>query len=321
MCVNSGYYTYTTESNMTGYSWIVSSGGTITFGGGGNQIQVTWNSAGAQSVSVNYTNSSGCSGVSPTVLPVTVTGLPGNAGSISGSASVCAGVSGITYMVSPVQNATAYYWTVPAGVTIISGDMTNAITVNIAMDASSGAISVYPNNICGNGGISPSLDITVNPIPPVPVIMNTGYILSSSAPMGNQWYIEGNLIAGATNQTHDATLSGTGYYWSIVTLNGCSSGESNHVMVLSNGIGSLSTAGIDIYPVPNNGMFNVSFTGSSKDKYTIKVVNSLGINVFEESGVETTDQKVIDLRPVASGVYTVIFENSANKIVKKIIVK
>jgi hypothetical protein len=139
--------------------------------------------------------------------------------------------------------------------------------------------------------------------------------------MGNQWYIEGNLIAGATNQTHDATLSGTGYYWSIVTLNGCSSGESNHVMVLSNGIGSLSTAGIDIYPVPNNGMFNVSFTGSSKDKYTIKVVNSLGINVFEESGVETTDQKVIDLRPVASGVYTVIFENSANKIVKKIIVK
>ena len=68
-------------------------------------------------------------------------------------------------------------------------------------------------------------------------------------------------------------------------------------------------------------MFNVSFTGSSKEIYTIKVVNSLGINVFEESGVETTGQKVIDLRPVASGVYTVIFENSANKIVKKIVVK
>jgi hypothetical protein len=31
-------------------------------------------------------------------------------------------------------------------------------------------------------------------------------------------------------------------------------------------------------------------------------------------------QKVIDLRPVPNGVYTIIFENSLNQVVKKIIV-
>ena len=31
-------------------------------------------------------------------------------------------------------------------------------------------------------------------------------------------------------------------------------------------------------------------------------------------------QKVIDLRPVPNGVYTVIFENSQNQVVKKIVV-
>ena len=53
---------YTTQSGMTGYTWAVSSGGTITSGQGTNTVTVTWNTAGTQTVSVTYTNSSitGC---------------------------------------------------------------------------------------------------------------------------------------------------------------------------------------------------------------------------------------------------------------------
>ncbi len=66
--------TYTTQAGMSGYTWSVSSGGTITSGGTptDNTASVTWNAAGTHQVFVNYTNNSGCSAVSPAVIQVTV---------------------------------------------------------------------------------------------------------------------------------------------------------------------------------------------------------------------------------------------------------
>ena len=63
---------------MTNYIWSVSAGGTITAGGttNSNTVTVTWNTAGAQTVSVNYTNGNGCTAAAPTVYNVTVNALP-----------------------------------------------------------------------------------------------------------------------------------------------------------------------------------------------------------------------------------------------------
>jgi len=80
---------------MTNYVWNVSSGGIINFGSG-NQIQVSWIVAGSQSVSVTYRNSIGCNAAAPTVLNVTVNVLPDQAGSITGTGSICAGTNGIS---------------------------------------------------------------------------------------------------------------------------------------------------------------------------------------------------------------------------------
>ncbi len=52
---------YYSESSMTNYKWIVSPGGTIIAGDGTETITVKWNTAGSQTVSVNYFNSNGCS--------------------------------------------------------------------------------------------------------------------------------------------------------------------------------------------------------------------------------------------------------------------
>jgi hypothetical protein len=67
--------TYTTEPGMTNYIWSVD-GGIINMGQGTESITVTWNGTGPYNVSVTYTNGSGCSAATPTVLPVTVTPLP-----------------------------------------------------------------------------------------------------------------------------------------------------------------------------------------------------------------------------------------------------
>jgi hypothetical protein len=411
MCINSGYYNYTTESGMTNYLWSVSAGGVINYGSGTYQIQVSWTIAGSQTVSVNYTNGSGCNAATPTVFNVSVNPLPNQAGTITGIANVCAGTNGVSYTVapipntntyvwtlppyaiiasglgtnsimvnygtyaisgnifvygnnlcgngaasppfavtvnplpaaagningpasvcqgtsgevysvSPITNATGYLWTVPSGAMIISGANTNSITVDFSTVAVSGNITVLGTNSCGNGTVSPNFAVTVHPIPAAPVVTNTGYILYSSAPTGNQWYFEGTLIVGATAQTYDATLTGTGYYWSVVTLNGCSSDTSNHKLVIITGVDSHSSSAINIYPVPNDGRFNVFITTASSESFSISIYNSLGVKIYEETKVEVSGslQKVIDLRPVPNGVYTVIFENSQNQVVKKIIV-
>jgi hypothetical protein len=410
LCVNSGAYNYITQSGFTNYVWSVSSGGTITSGQNTSIVTVSWTASGSQSVSVNYTNTNGCSALTPTSYAVTVNPVPGAAGTITGTSAVCAGASNVPYSVAPITNATAYIWTLPPGASNVNGSTTNSITVDYANNATSGNILVVGNNICGNGPASPPFPVTVTPlpsaagsitgtdsvcqgstnmiytVPPIngalayiwtlpagavsvsgsgtnsitvdfsnnavsgiitvygnnscgngtvspnfavtvkqtpatPVVTSSGPTLSSSAATGNQWYYEGTLLPGATMQTYMPTI--TGYYWTIVTINGCSSDTSNHVFWLSpQGIDPHSSTAINIYPVPNEGMFNVSITTASEESFSIRVYNSLGVKIYEEAKVDVNGslQKVIDLRPVPNGVYTVIFEDSQNQVVKKIIV-
>jgi hypothetical protein len=409
LCVNSGYYNYTTEAGMNNYTWAISSGGTINYGSGTNVITVSWIASGSQWVSVNYTTPAGCTAPNPTQLNITVNPLPGPAGSITGTATVCAGATGIAYSVAPIANATTYVWALPPNVSIVSGAGTNSITVDFGSNASSGDIIVYGNNICGdgtssppfsvtvtplpdaagtitgpdsvcqgsagkiytvpvinnasgytwtlpagativsgnntnsitvdfssnavsgditvegtntcgNGTVSPDFMVTVSPVPATPVVTNTGTTLQSSAATGNQWYFQGTLIMGATGQTYVATQDG--YYWDVVTLNGCSSDTSNHVYILTTGVNSHSSAAINVFPVPNDGQFNVSIFTASEESFTIGVYNTIGVKIYEEPKVDVNGslQKVIDLRPVPDGVYTIIFENSQNQVVKKIVV-
>ena len=111
LCMNSGDYTYTTQGGFTNYVWTVSPGGTITNGQGTNQLQVSWNQAGAQWVAVNYNTLAGCSAPAPTQFPITVIPLPGNAVYIYGPTSACAGSQGIAYSTPAIPNALSYVWT------------------------------------------------------------------------------------------------------------------------------------------------------------------------------------------------------------------
>ena len=81
VCNNSTGNVYTTQPGMSNYTWIVV-GGVITSGGStfDNTATVTWNTAGNQSISVNY-EQAGCPATSPYVLAVIVNPLPtANAG-------------------------------------------------------------------------------------------------------------------------------------------------------------------------------------------------------------------------------------------------
>jgi hypothetical protein len=83
---------YTTESGMTGYIWTVTAGGTINGAATNSSVSITWNTVGAQTLTVNYNNLSGCPAITPTSYGVTVNALP--VPTITGPTNICIGTAG-----------------------------------------------------------------------------------------------------------------------------------------------------------------------------------------------------------------------------------
>ena len=143
------------------YSWAVSNG-TISGPSTNNSVTIIWNVAsGAGWVRVTERiTATGCQLTTPNYNVTVNPAAPGAAGAITGLANVCYGQSGVNYSITAVANASNYVWTVPAGVTIVSGQGTIAVVVDFAPGAASPrTISVYPENGCGAGAAS---NINVN---------------------------------------------------------------------------------------------------------------------------------------------------------------
>jgi hypothetical protein len=182
-------------------------------------------------------------------------------------------------------------------------------------------VTVNATNTCGAGTTS-NLAVTVYVIPDAPVITLDGAILSSSSATGNQWYHDGTPIPGANGQTYDATLSGSGWYWTVVTVNGCASDTSNNIYVLITGMTEHQTGNFKLYPVPNDGRFTFSMTSKSAQSVRLMVFNNVGVLVYEVNSIEVNGaiEKTIDMRPVASGFYTVVIETAEGRTIRKIVV-
>jgi DNA-binding beta-propeller fold protein YncE len=102
------------------------------------------------------------------------------------------------------------------------------------------------NNGCKSNRV-PATGVVISP--PAPTVMQAGNTLTSSSPILNQWYMNGTLLPGDTNQVYVAT--GPGSYTVVVTdpVTGCTS-ESMAVVIVSVPENGLSQAGVTLYPNP-----------------------------------------------------------------------
>jgi len=179
VCAGTSSHVYTTEAGMNNYLWTVSSGGTITGGGGtgNNSVTVTWNQAGTQTVSVNYSNSAGCPAVSPTVFNVLVNSLPAATITPGGPTTFCQGGS----VTLTAGAAYSYLWN--------NGATTQSITVT-----ASGSYSVTVTNANACSSTSLPVQVTVNPNP----VANAG--------------TDQNIAYGATTGLSGSASGGSGNY-------------------------------------------------------------------------------------------------------------
>ena len=313
-------YSVTPVLNASAYIWTLPSDAIISSGMGTNAITVDYGTnATSGTIQVNGNNVCG-NGTSSPPLAVSVEPLPDLAGTITGPSSLCQGAASIEYVVDPISNATGYLWSVPTGATIVSGSNTNAITVDFSSIALSGPITVAGTNSCGTGPLVPAFFVSVNAIPATPIITITGNSLQSDSYTGNQWYMDGLPIYGATGQTWEAQQSG--WYWDVVTLADCPSEASVHEYLVLVGEQELHAGNIDIYPVPNDGRFTVSIVSPTEEFFSISVFTKLGVQVLEINNIFVNKHvnQIIDMSSAESGIYSILIRNSSNNIVKKVVI-
>jgi hypothetical protein len=299
-------YSISAVPGATSYTWTLPSGWT----GSSTTTSITA-TAGSSGGTISVTANNSCGSSTPSSVAVSVTPLPAQPGAISGNTTVCQGQSDVTYTVPTVANATSYVWTLPIGASGTS--TTDTITVNYSTSAVSGNITVNGTNACGDGGTS-TLAITVLAKPETPVISLLDFILSSSAPSGNQWYDQNGIIMGATNQSY--TVVSNGNYYVIVSLLGCASEPSNTISITNVGIATNEEViSIKLYPNPVSGKLIIEMAGN-KEKINFEILNAIGQVVFKGYFVEKTTVQASNFAP---GVYLVKFENEKTFGFKKII--
>jgi hypothetical protein len=161
-------------NNATNYGWVLPIGATVTAGDSTNSITVQF-STNAQSGPIYVVGNNSCgTGSASDTIQLVVNPLPAAAGTVSGTANIgiCPAGTGVVFSLTPVNNASYYVWTLPSGATVVSGDSTNAITVDFVSTAASGSIVVYAENACGTGASS-SYNYTMATVTPIDICMVT----------------------------------------------------------------------------------------------------------------------------------------------------
>ncbi len=132
--------------------------------------------------------------------------VPNPAGIITGTASVCPSATLVSYSVPAITNALTYTWAYTGSGVSITPNLNN-ITINFDTNATSGYLSVYASNACGNGTISANYPITVNTLPAAAAAISGS---TSVCPGQTSVTYTVPFISGATSYIWTLPLGATG---------------------------------------------------------------------------------------------------------------
>jgi hypothetical protein len=156
------------------------------------------------------------------------------------------------------------------------------------------------------------------PIPAKPEITIYFTELISSSCCGNQWYLNGAEIPGATGQTYQVYISGL--YNVMVTLNGCSSDLSDTVDMIV-GVPEYNTNTFRVFPNPAKDLVNIQQTRLVKGNVILSLYSTIGIMVREFEFTDPGQNFSIDIGDLPEGMYFLKFSSVEGTAAAKLIVK
>jgi subtilisin-like proprotein convertase family protein len=285
--------TGSTTGAGTSYLWTPSNGGHIV--GPNTTINVTIDQPGTYKLKVcrSQGGASCCDSTSVTVTGNQATpGMP----TITGPATLCQGQTQ-TYSVGAITGATGYTWTVPAGVTISSGQGTTSITV-VWNSPNGGNVCATANNACGSSTpacLTVQVNNTVSPATPQgQTVVCTGTTASykvSSLPgaVTYQWTITpaATILSGqGTDSIAVKWTSATSYTVCVTASNTCGPGAPGCLNVTVNAQ-PVAQAGADGSVCGS--VFNLSATPSVNGSTgTWGTVSGPGTVSFSNAGAPAT---------------------------------
>jgi hypothetical protein len=277
-----------TSSSASGNQWFLN-GNPI-----GGATATTYNATASGNYTVKVTDGNGCTSSASPVTAVTVNAVPATPTiTPGGSAQFCS--TGSKTLTS--SSATGNQW-------YLEGNLLAGATNQTVSADNPGHYTVVVSNGCSSAS-SAATNVTINPTPAKPVITAGGpaticaggsVTLSSNSATGNQWYLNGNPIAGGTNQSFVAAASGS--YTAAVTSLGCVSSASDPLIVTVNplpanpaitpggpttfcaggsvALTSSSTSGNQWFLNGNaiGGATNQTYSATSSGSYTVKVTGA-----------------------------------------------
>lgn len=203
----------------------------------------------------------------------------------------------------------------PTGTSTAGG--TYSSTTGLSINASTGTITLATSTpgtytvTRTTPTCSSTANVTINLVPTAPTLTSsgtpaTGITLTSSAATGNQFYLNGVAVAGATGQTYlinSGTRNGS-YTVTTTSAAGCTSAASAPVAVVVTAARTAANGPtLNVYPNPTpDGKLQVELVGTPK-AMELTVRNVLGKAVFHRSAAAGAQLLMLDLSALPAGVY------------------
>jgi hypothetical protein len=217
------------------------------------------------------------------------------------------------------NNPTAWSWTFPGGTPETSTDENPVI---IYENEGTYDVTLTATNSAGSNEMLKENYMEIAVTPEQPSITVEDYALVSSAVDGNQWYLNGDIIAGATEQTY--TPMNNGSYTLNVTQGSCTSEFSEEYAVMWVGIAEeYANKAVKIYPTPNQGRFTLEINTSTPDVLKMKVYDATNAIVYQEENIQVNGpfKNQVDLGQLSNGIYFMVLEGSTNHYFHKVVIQ
>ncbi|REK32193.1 MAG: T9SS C-terminal target domain-containing protein, partial [Bacteroidetes bacterium] len=279
--------------------------------------------------SLNVTTSSACG---PFTKSYTIRSTPLQPGSISGPGTNLCNLSGVTYSIAAVANATSYAWTVPAGVNI-TANTGLSITVNFTPAfTGTGNICVAAVNSCGPGvercySVTARPGVPSDPNGPLSVCKSNSAvnytILPVSGAVSYTWSITGGATISPTGTSATVNYNSATSNQAIITVNAvnsCGASQPGRSTVMVN-LGCRTTnhdmaiEDLKAFPNPTSGRVTFSMNSTSDSEYFVILRDILGKEIQTEKIQVKSGANILemDLGKYPKGIYMVSFDRIGEK--------